>query len=371
MSQSVARAMSDAAASVLATLDPGQLSVAQWPFPSEEERRLWFYTPTDHGGLTMHGLSPVQQRLVMRLIDSALSGPGYATVATVLGLENVLDRLEGFDLFWDWPRARDPLRYFLRIFGEPGSDRWGWRFGGHHVSLNFTVLNGEVISGTPCFLGADPASTPLLGGHLLRPLAACEDIARDLLTVLDDDQLALAVVSPVPPVDLVGANRAELTEGDSPLPLVRVWRNEFSGELREVVETIQATEEQRIGLASPHIDAVRWRDTPIGLPAVRMSIRQRDILRALIATYVDRVPEEMSAAEWDRVDASFDNIHFAWAGGLERGGPHYYRLHGPRLLAEYDNTTRQGNHVHTVWRDPVNDFGADVLGAHRRDAHGA
>ncbi|MEY2767594.1 MAG: hypothetical protein RI912_1257 [Actinomycetota bacterium] len=361
--------MADAASSFLASLDTHQRETAQWPFPSDHERRLWFYTPTDHGGVTLGDLRPAQRRLAMALLDSGLSRPAYVTASTVLGLENVLDQLEGFTASWGWERGRDPQRYFVRIFGEPGSEAWGWRFGGHHVSVNHTVLNGELAAGTPLFLGADPASSPLLGGQLLRPLGACEDIARELLRSLDGRQRDFAVVSAVPPVDLVGANRSELSDGDGPLPLAHVWRNEFTGELARTVARIQDTEEAKIGLMDEHVDSVRYRTVPIGLAAADMTEAQRSMLRGLLDTYVGRLPDDAAERFWAQVDRHFESVHFAWAGSLEPGLPHYYRLHGPRLLAEYDNTTRDGNHVHTVLRDPVDDFGVDSLGTHRRSAH--
>lgn len=364
-----ARAMTDIALALLSTLNSEQKSIAQWSFPSDEERMQWFYTPTDHGGLTLHTLNPEQTRLVMRLIDAALSRPAYVTVSTIMGLENVLDQLEGWGAHWNFPRGRDPQRYFLRIFGEPGADVWGWRLGGHHISLHFTIRNDEVISATPCFLGADPAASPLLGGQLLRPLGACEDLARELLMSFDEEQRHIAVVSHVPPVDLVGANRAQLSEGDLPLPLALVWRNKFTGELQEVVERIQATEEEKLGLRPEHLEALAYSTEPKGLSASQMSSSQRDILSALLATYVDRVHDDIASNAHHNLQTHFDSVHFAWAGNIHPGVPHYYRLQGPRLLAEYDNTTRDGNHVHTVWRDPVNDFGIDVLSSHHSASH--
>ncbi len=365
----LAARMADAASAFLAALDPVERGAAHWPFPSDDERMRWFYTPTDHGGAVVGDLEPPARRLAMRLLDSGLSRPGYVTAATIMGLENVLDQLEGFTASWGWPRGRDPQRYFLRVFGEPGADAWGWRFGGHHVSVNHTVLNGEVLSGTPLFLGADPASSPLLGGHLLRPLGACEDLARELLSSLDEHQAAAAVVSPVPPVDLVGANRAELHDGDRPLPLALVWRDTFTGELARAVDAFQENEEKKIGLGDGHLDAVRFRTVPIGLAAAGMSESQQEVLGALLDTYMGRLPDGAADAACAVVRQSFDSIHFAWAGSNSPGRPHYYRLHGPRILAEYDNTTRDGNHVHTVLRDPLNDFGRDSLGEHRRSAH--
>lgn len=364
-----ARAMADAASELIAGVDATDRATLCSTFPSDEERTRWFYTPTDHGGLTLHRLSPVQHRQVMRLVRAGLGRGGYVTVATIMGLENVLDELEGWTSRWEGPRGRDPLRYYVRIFGTPGSPQWGWRIGGHHVSLNFTIVNDEVVAASPLFFGADPASSPLTGGMLLRPLGACEDIARDLMDRLDASQHARAIVSGVPPVDLVGANRSALSEGDGPLRLARVWRNEFTGELLDLVERIQDDEESRISLTDAHVDALRYTARPKGLAASAMTDAQRDVLRTLVDAYVERLADDVAAAASERITGVFGDLHFAWAGSLERGRPHYYRIQGPRTLIEYDNTTRDANHVHTVWRDPVADFGRDALGAHRRTGH--
>ncbi|MGA0117213.1 MAG: DUF3500 domain-containing protein [Ilumatobacteraceae bacterium] len=364
-----ARSMADVAQSLLATLNEAQRSEAQWSFPSDEERMKWFYTPTDHGGLTLHSLTPEQTRLVMRLLDTGLSRAAYVTTSTIMGLENVLDQLEGWGSHWNFPRGRDPQRYFLRIFGEPGAEVWGWRLGGHHISLHFTIRNGEIVSSTPCFLGADPASSPLLGGQLLRPLGACEDLARDLLRSFSEEQQSIAIVSPVPPTDLVGANRSHVSDGDGPLPLALVWRNQFTGELQDVVEKIQTVEEQKIGLMPEHLEAVAYTTSPKGLAVQYMSNAQRDLFNALLSTYLDRVHPEIADASHRNIRENFDSLHFAWAGQSAPGLPHYYRIQGPRLLIEYDNTTRDGNHVHTVWRDPVNDFGTDALSSHHNSSH--
>lgn len=358
--------MTDAAQAVIESLTEAQRADALWPFADTAERERWFYTPTDHGGVTLSQLDPHQQRAVMRLVRTALSRPGYVTAVTVIGLENVLDELESWTTGWENSRGRDPQRYYLRFFGRPGDATWGWRFGGHHVSLNFTIDNGEVAAMSPLFFGADPADSPLLGGAHLRPLGAHEDLARDLLALLNDNQREVAVVSSVPPVDLVGANRAHLAEGDGPLRLAKVWRNEFTGELLDLVEGMQDREEAKIDLRPEHIDAVRFSQRPKGLAVSAMNDRQRSVMRELVWLYVDRLNESIVDTVRERTETSFDQIHFAWAGGLERGRAHYYRLQGPRFLAEYDNTTRDANHVHTVWRDPVNDFGRDALGEHRR-----
>jgi hypothetical protein len=358
------------AAAFVACLEPEERSRAVWPFPADDERRLWFYTPTDHGGVAIGDLRPAQQRQALRLVASGLSRPAYVTVSTIMGLDNVLDQLEGWSMQWGRERGRDPGRYYLRLFGDPGEDRWGWRFGGHHVSINHTVVDGEVRAVTPCFLGADPASSPLLGPHPLRPLAGAEDLGRDLLRALDEGQQAQAILSPVAPVDLVGANRSLVSDGDLPLPLADVWRGRFDGELGQRVRDIQEQAEQTAGLGPAHLEAVRLSSAPKGVMASSLDADQQQLLRALLDVYTGRIPDALAGEEaakyrGDRLDA----LAFAWAGGVEPGQPHYYRIQGPRLLVEYDNTQRGANHVHTVWRDPEGDFGADVLRAHRLASH--
>ena len=369
-SRSIAARMAEAAQALLDTLSADQRRVARWDFPSDEERRLWFYTPTDHGGLTVGEMSPTQQRLTMRLLATGLSRAGFVTASTIMGLENVLDELEGWRVSYGFDRGRDPARYYLRVFGTPGADTWSWRFGGHHISIHHTVVAGEVRAFTPCFFGADPASSPLLGPHLLRPLAACEDLAFDLLRSLSDEQRSVAVLSPVPPVDLVGANRTVLSEGDGPKRLAKIWRNEFTGELQDMLERVQDAEEAKLGLTATHIDALRFTTVPKGLAAAAMSASQQEMLRALLDVYVRRLPDHIADGEMAKITGpSFPSLHLAWAGSNEPERPHYYRIQGHRLLVEYDNTTRDGNHVHTVWRDPVADFGTDALSAHRRHDH--
>jgi hypothetical protein len=366
----VVERMTEAAQALLDSLSVNQRRRAQWEFPSDEERLRWFYTPTDHGGLTLGEMRPAQQQLSMRVLATGLSRAGYVTAATIMGLENVLDELEGWRASFGHERGRDPARYYIRVFGTPGADRWSWRFGGHHVSIHHTVIGGELHAFTPCFLGADPASSPLLGPHQLRPLAACADLAFELLWSLTEEQRAVTVLSPVPPIDLVGANRTVLGEGDGPLRLAKVWRDEWSGELLGRLERFQDAEEAKIGLTGAYVDALRLTTVPKGLAAAAMSASQRELLKALLDTYVGRLPDEIAEREMAKVTgSSFPALHLAWAGSLEPGRPHYYRVQGHHLLVEYDNTTRDANHAHTVWRDPVGDFGMDVLGAHRRREH--
>jgi len=212
--------MAAAAAAWLDALDPAQRAVAAGAAPSADggsdaERRRWFYTPTDHGGLALGAQRPAQQRLAHQLVATGLSTAGYVTVATIVGLDNVLDQVEGFSIDWGRERGRDPGLYYLRVFGEPGGTApWGWRFGGHHVSLNNLVTRGAVRSMTPLFFGADPASSPLLGPAPLRPLGGAEDLARELVRSLDLGQAARAVLLDRAPSDIVGGNRTQLSDGD-------------------------------------------------------------------------------------------------------------------------------------------------------------
>lgn len=363
--------MVGAAQAWLESLTDDQRAAAVLPWPSEQERHRWFYTPTDHGGLPLAEQRPAQQSKAMRLVAAGLSRPGFVTVSTIMGLENVLDELEGWSVSWGRERGRDPQLYWLRVFGEPSlAGPWSWRFGGHHVSIQHVVVDGEVRGSTPCFLGADPAAAPLLGGQLLRPLGAAEDLARELVRSLNEDQRARAVISPVPPVDIVGANRPEVRAGDVPLPLGEVWRGRFAEDVQGGLDAFQVAAEESVGLRPEHYDALRLTDAPKGVPAAELSPSQREALREVLHVFLDRIPDELAEQEAAKFAGDkLRQVHFAWAGGVERGQPHYYRLQGPRLLAEYDNTQREVNHVHTVWRDPANDFGDDVLARHLAAFH--
>jgi hypothetical protein len=377
VAREVATRMAAAAVAWLDALDPGQRALATGAAPSPDgesdaERRRWYYTPTDHGGLPLGAQRPAHQQLAHQLVATGLSTAGYVTVATILGLDNVLDRTEGWTADWGRERGRDPGLYYLRVFGEPGGAApWGWRFGGHHISLNNLIADGMVRSVTPCFLGADPAVSPLLGPVPLRPLAGAEDLARELVRWLDPDRAARATLLDRAPADIVGGNRARLTDGDQMMYLRDLWRGRFT-EPRLDDRTIQmdADNERATGYDAADHRRVALTTAPKGLPATELDAPQRDLLRALLATYFGRVPDGLSPqADYDGDDA-LDAVHLAWAGPTDLGQAHYYRLQGPRLLVEYDNTQRQANHAHSVWRDPEADFGYDVLGAHLAAQHG-
>lgn len=369
--QAAAR-MADSAHEFLERLDHSQRGLVNWPFPSDDERRLWFYTPTDHGGLPLADMSPPLQRLALKLVATGLSRPGFVTVSTIMGLENALDELEGWANDFEHERGRDPNRYYLRIFGNPGEEGpWSWRFGGHHVSLHHLILGGNVRASTPCFFGADPATSPLIGGHLLRPLAATEDLGRHLVRALSDDQRRRAVVSEQTPIDLVGGNRTRLQGGELPLHILEIWRRGFGAETTELLNEIQRTNEAAARLTPEHFEAVRFTMEPKGIRASELKPDQQKLLRALLAVYIGRMPDELAEIEAEKYAGErLETFCFMWAGGLDPGQPHYYRIQGPRLLVEYDNFQRNANHIHSVWRDPVGDFGEDELLRHYLTDHG-
>ena len=372
----VASRMAAAAAAWLDALDPAQRAAATGAGPGADgesgaERERWFYTPTDHGGLPLSAQRPGQQQLAHQLVAAGLSTPGYVTVATIIGLDNVLDHAEGWSADWGRERGRDPGLYYLRVFGEPGGpDPWGWRFGGHHVSLNNLVVDGMVRSTTPCFMGADPASSPLLGPAPLRPLGGAEDLARELVCSLDPSRAARAILLDRAPQDIIGGNRARIADGDQMIYLRDLWRRPFTEpRLAERVAGIDADNEASTGYGPEDYQRLALTSVPKGLPASELGTGQREVLRALLRTYLGRVPEGLSPGPDYDDDDALDAVSLVWAGTTAFGGPHYYRLQGPRLLIEYDNMQHQANHAHAVWRDPEADFGHDVLAAHRAAHH--
>jgi len=311
----VREAMAAAAADWLASLDPAQRAKACFGFPADDERSRWYYTPTERGGLPLAEMGPVSQRLAHRLVASGLSEGGYATAATVMGLENVLDAKEGWRRGYDGRavphRGRDPQLYFVSVFGDPGAGVWGWRVGGHHVALNYTLAADGGVSASPLFLGANPAMTRLVGPGVLRPLAAEEDLARELLETLAPGQLATATLSEEAPGDILERNRARIRPGP-----------------------------------------------PEGLAGAGMLPQQRALLAGLVGQYLRRLPGPLADLQAGRVlGERLEAVHFGWAGPPEPGRPHYYRIQGRGLHIEYDNVQNGANHVHTVWRDPEGDFG--------------
>jgi len=357
--------MTAAASQLLAALNPDERAAVWWPI-DDPERRRWFYTPTDHGGLSLAEMTSAQHRLVWRLLATGLSEGGYVTASAIVGHENVLDYVENFSVDYRRERGRDPMLYWVAIFGEPSeTGTWSWRFGGHHISLHFTVIDGRVVSTTPCFFGADPANSPLLGPHLLRPLAGAEDFGRALAQSLDPTQAGRAIVSTVPPVDLIGSNRTTLSEGDLDLSLADIWRGRFEENIHQRLVQMQGAAEKKLGVTPERMAPLAFSRTPSGLGAVDLTDQQRELLRRLLGVYVGRVRDDLADEQLALFHGDLlDELHFVWAGSLTAGEPHYYRIQGADLFIEYDNTARDGNHLHAVWRDLRHDFGGDPLADH-------
>jgi hypothetical protein len=358
--------MAEVASNFLASLSTEGRAKAQLAFADEEERTRWFYTPNPRAGLPLREMEAVQQRRAHQLLASGLSHPGYVTVSTIMGLENILDAEEGFRVDWYPGRGRDPGMYFVSVFGEPGESTWGWRFEGHHVSVHYTIVDGVIATPTPLFFGADPAEASLMGANLLRPLASVTDLARDCVHALDAEQRSAAVIAAAAPLDIMLTNHSTIEDGLEPRPAMEMMGRQPTAEWsRGTAQQLAA-----LGYTSEQHEVLRYRDEPRGLAGARMSVDQRAILEALIGQYIDRLPEELAAIEQATLTTEMlDRVHFAWAGGIERGEPHYYRLQAPRFVVEYDCTQRGANHVHSVWRDPQADFGRELLSRHYAVAH--
>ncbi|MFI6316211.1 DUF3500 domain-containing protein [Nonomuraea sp. NPDC050556] len=363
--EQAAAAMASAATAWLSSLDNDQSSLAAWASPrdpaAETERLRWFYTPTDHGGLAIRDQSAHQQGLAMQLVASGLSTEGFATVAMVMGLENILDQLEGWRSSLGRQRGRDPGLYWLRLFGSPGDRVWAWRFGGHHISLNNVIIAGRVIATTPCFIGADPARTELLGGSL-RPLQGVEDAAHELVRTLRTDQFQRALLHPSVVSDIVSGNRPQVCHGDTMIHMQNLWRKPFADPaLDELVNDIDRQAEAGSGYTEADHARVAITVPPNGINARNLDEEQRRLLRRLLGRYTGRAPREIAAIHDANLDSVLDEVHFAWAGSTGEGEPHYYRVQGPGILVEYHQSQRNGNHAHSVWRDLRSDFGLNEL----------
>lgn len=341
--------MTEAAAAFVDALDGAQRAKASFAFEDEVQRTSWAYFPRNHAGLPLHEMDIRQQKLAHALVSGSLSLHAYAKATAIMALESVLNEIEGRRA----DAVRDPGRYFISVFGEIGVARWGWRLEGHHVCLNFTLLDGEIAAATPLFFGANPAEVRDHGHAVTRPCGEEEDASRELLASLDADQRREAVICEVAPPDFVLTNAPEVPAGARP------------GEVGDMVFIRRQFE----AMSDEHKDALRFdRARPAGLAASRMTLQQQALLDELVRVYIDRLPEPLAMLERGRIGPAGE-MRFAWAGPSELGAGHYYRLQGRSFLVEYDNTQDDANHVHAVWRSPGRDFALDALRAHVVDAH--
>jgi hypothetical protein len=309
-------AMATAAERFLASLTPEQRQQATFAFDSAERLRWHFVPQFERNGLTVKAMIEPQRKLAHDLLKTGLSDRGYATYTQIMQLESILRETEKGS-----GPVRDPENYRFSIFGTPSAKgTWGWRVEFHHISLHFSVVNGTAISSTPSFAGANPAEVREgpQKGH--RTLGLLEDTARTLVTALDEGQKKTAIFNEVALNDIVTGNTLDIN------PL-----------------------------------------SPAGLPASKMTPAQREMLTKVLDAYAGLMAPEIAADRMAKIKiAGMDNITFAWAGSIERGQRHYYRVQGPTFLIEFDNSQNNGNHVHSIWRDFRGDFGRDLLREHLR-----
>jgi hypothetical protein len=320
-SRRAAVAMTAAAEKFLAGLTPEQREKTTFALDTEERMR-WNFIPTNmfpRKGLPIKDMTEPQRTLAHALLKAAVGEKGYLTTTSIMQLETILHAIENSN-GRKGQNVRDPELYFFTVFGTPSAKTpWGLRVEGHHVSLHFSVANNAAVASTPAFFGTNPAEVredgPKKGLRILGPM---EDTARALLETLDEEQQKSAIVNGVAPTEILTKTELKLD------PL-----------------------------------------SPAGIAAAALKPAQRDLLTKVIESYTAQMADDIGAERLAKIkQAGFDKVTFAWAGPLERGKQHYYRIQGPTFLIEYDNSQNNGNHVHSVWRDFNGDFGRDLLREH-------
>jgi hypothetical protein len=311
------QAIAGAAADWLETLSDDQRATAVWPFESTE-RGNWHYAPRTRNGLALRDMTDRQQTAAHDLLNATLSEQGAQKARAIMALEDVLREIEGGRR----GGRRDPLNYACTVFGTPGSPPWGWRIEGHHLIVNITAAPSGELAVTPTFWGANPARIPSGERAGERTLEGEYHVALELAQTLTPGQRQDAVVS-----------------------------------------------DRSVGNIVTERGRARALETPRGLECGDLDDRQRALLSALVSAYVDNVAPATADAYRRSALPDLGTLRLAWAGGMTEGEAFYYRLHGQRLLIEFDCTPNDANHIHTVWRDPLNDWGRDILAEHYRHHH--
>jgi len=336
-----------AAMGLFDSLDGDQRSQLLLPH-TDPGRTHWNFLPeSGRHGLPLGALTRHQEVLAHRLVAESMSLPAYARVVQVMSNEHVLRELN-LPVFGHVAATfRDARGYFLSFFGQPQPDStWGWRLVGHHLSINVTVVDGDLVTATPFLLGAEPAR---IGPF--RILGEEEDAAFALLDRLTAAQLAETVIYHKPPADFVTRTVARI--GDVEYPAYHaVGRRDA-----------MITDDDRRALAY-------FRAHPRGIRVGDLSPAQRTGFDALLATFVHRARPGLVEVEMDRIAAAggVEELRFAWAGGTGIEQPHYFRIQGGATLVEFDNAEDKANHVHNVWRSPSHDFADDLLLQHHLQA---
>ncbi|HEV3379534.1 MAG TPA: DUF3500 domain-containing protein [Trebonia sp.] len=324
----IERVMTGAAQRLLAALSPGDLPDARLPFGGPA-RAEWSYLPGSRRGAELARLSPAGRKAAYRLLATALSRPAFAQAVTIMAFEELLDLEEQEEL------RRHNDGYYVALFGTPGGEAWGWRFEGHHLSVNVTVVGGQPVV-APLFLGSNPARVLDDGDLVAAPLLREEALARDLVTSLPPALRNRAVIAGNAPSDIVTAMAAST---GSALEPAGVTVAELPGDARDLLCRLLRVYTGRL---APGLADTGLADT--GLAGMG--------------------PGDTGPGDTGRDRIGDAETTFAWAGGLRPGDGHYYRIQGPGLLIEYDNTQRDGNHAHSVLRRPGADFGSSLLASH-------
>jgi hypothetical protein len=309
--------MAKAANSLLEKLSGDQKAKAVFQF-GDEERKNWHFIPRERKGLPLKDMSPDQRTLAMELAKTGLSDEGYKKATLIMSLEGVLREMEK-----DTTGKRDPEKYYVSIFGTPGGKSpWGWRFEGHHLSLNYSSVAGAAPSMTPSFFGTNPGEVREGEKKGLRVLGKEEDLGRVLIKSLTEEQRKIATIAEKAPDDVLN------------LP------------------------------SRPD------RTNPEGIAWDKLTPEQQSKLTDVVKEQIFRCRPDVAREELAKIEkAGLSKIYFAWAGGLELGEPHYYRVQNESFVVEYDNTQGKANHPHSVWRNWDNDFGGDILKRHIEESH--
>ena len=278
-------------------------------------RYEWHYLPATIAfryGIAVKDLDITQKQRFYTLLQAYLSKEGYTRTKSIMDFEYLLKELEPGNL------SRIPENYFVAIYGEPARDSmWGWKFSGHHVSLNFTIVNDK-LAFAPFFFGVYPAVVkdgPKKGMRLIKDE---EDLGFELVNSLTQEQKQKAIFQLIAFADIVTSNSGQV------------------GPLK-----------------------------PVGIFASDMTHEQKTVLNKLIVSYLLSMPPLIAEFRMKKITTEdMDSIRFGWAGGTEPGKPHYYRVQGSTFLIEFDNTQSNANHIHSVWRDFNGDFGRDLLYEH-------
>ena len=333
--------MRQATSAFLATLSDEQRATVTSTLDDNATRTSWSNLPVTmapRSGLKVADMTSQQRRALHAMMSSALSSQGYLKSATIMWHEDVLREM--FDAMVEAMPESDPRKaqalafagnydaekFFVTVFGDPGQDNWGWLVTGHHFASNFTVSGGKVAF-TPMFLGANPQTVQegrYAGWQLLQHEA---DKALALLGTLDEEQIAQALIS---------------TEVDGDI---------FAGP----------------GNQASH-------ETAYGIKASDLSEVQRRLLDSLVDEYLDDASQEAASRQRAAIAADGpDSLRFAWWGATDAPeGRYMFRVQGPSILIDYVREPSPGgghNHVHSIIRDPSNDYGSDWLQRHYAEAH--